>query len=84
MASGRRATGERMRSVEMASLGEVEERPTRVPRRVNRCCEGEIEAERREYGEPRISKEASGEVSRVVGMVQWGAHQERKQMSISH
>jgi hypothetical protein len=41
------------------SSGEVDERPTRVPRRVWRGCEGESVQERSEYGLPRISNVAS-------------------------
>jgi len=57
-----RRTGLSRRNVEMVLSGSPEN-PTRVPRRVYRSCEGERETERREYGEPRISKEASALVS---------------------
>ena len=55
-----RRRGERRRRVEIVLDGSPEEeRPTRVPRRVYRSCEGETETERREYGEPRTSNVAS-------------------------
>ena len=55
-----RRRGERRRSVEIVlERSPEEERPTRVPRRVWRSWEGERETERREDGEPRISKVAS-------------------------
>jgi hypothetical protein len=55
-----RRRGESRRSVETVLEGSLEEeRPTRVPRRVWRSWEGERETERREDGEPRISKVAS-------------------------
>jgi hypothetical protein len=55
-----RRRGVRRRSVEIVlEASPEEERPTRVPRRVWRSWEGERDTERREYGEPRISKVAS-------------------------
>ena len=55
-----RRSGERRRSVEIVLEGSPdEERPTRVPRRVWRSWEGERKTERRDDGEPRISKVAS-------------------------
>ena len=76
--------GERMRRVEMVSFGEEEERPKRVPRRVKRCCEGETLAARSEYGEPRISKEASDGVSRAKGSLMELTYPERKPSLICH
>ena len=61
-----RRNGESKRRVETVSVAELVEQPRRVPRRVCSSCEGASETERSEYGDPRISKVASGSLSATI------------------
>lgn len=67
------AEGESRRRVETVVVGSPD-RPTRVPRRVWRDCDGERLTERREYGLPRTSKTASRNTNceRVLLVDEWG------------
>jgi hypothetical protein len=56
-----RRKGVSSRSVDIVSSGEEDDRPTKVPRRVCKCCEGERVTESKEYGLPSTSNVASVE-----------------------